>query len=234
MPKLFLTPNILSDSNTHDFFAPMVGASILSVRVFFVEEPKAARRLLKLLNPQFPLSECKYIDLNEHTQLNDLKKNFTELKGVDMAVVSEAGYPCVADPGAILVQMAREEGYEIIPLIGASSIILALAASGLNGQNFAFYGYLPKDKGERYTKIRSMEARCKKEGQTQIFMEAPYRNDSLFEDLLNSCEGQSLLCVAIDIAGQQQKIETKSITQWKQNSPVIPKLPTLFLIQSCG
>ena len=203
---------------------------IKDVRAFFVEEPKSARALLKAIDLNFPLSECKYVDLNEHTTLKELEKSFKELGHQDMAIISEAGYPCVADPGANLVRLVHKAGGEVIPLAGASSIILALAASGLNGQNFAFNGYLPKDKEHRYTKIRTLEQRSRKETQTQIFMETPYRNQNLLEDLLTVCQAETQLCIACDITGPSQMIKTFSVSQWKHKAITLPKQPTLFLL----
>jgi 16S rRNA (cytidine1402-2'-O)-methyltransferase len=148
----------------------------------------------------------------------------------DIGLISEAGYPCVADPGRDLVRLAHEQGWEIIPLIGASSIILALAASGLNGQNFAFNGYLPREEALRQKKIKDLEARSAKETQTQIIMEAPYRNQALMEDLLRTCQPRTLLCIASDITGSGQTIKTKTVVDWKKSLPQLEKRPTLFLL----
>ena len=231
MAKLYLIPNILSDQSKVDTVPAYIACVIKDIRIFFVEEPKSARSLLKKINPNFPLSECTYIDLNEHTSLQEIEKFFKESMEQDMAVISEAGYPCVADPGASLVRLVHQAGGEVIPLAGASSIVLALAASGLNGQNFAFNGYLPKDKDERVKKIRALEQRSMQEGQTQIVMEAPYRSQSLLDDILATCQPRTLLCIACDITGQDQMIRTQSIAQWKKQPITLLKRPTLFLIQ---
>ncbi|MBF0490569.1 MAG: SAM-dependent methyltransferase [Candidatus Omnitrophica bacterium] len=228
--KLYLIPNTLTDDAKADCIAASVAQAIKHIRVFFVEEPKAARALLKKLNSDFPLSECKYLDLNEHTSLKQVQEALAEAgSGGDMAIISEAGYPCVADPGAELVLLAHQRGIEVVPLIGASSIILALASSGLGGQNFAFNGYLPKDKDERIKRIKLLEKRSLEERQTQIVMETPYRNQHLLEDLLKLCNPKTLLCVASDITGPSQMIKTATIAQWQKLGLPLEKKPTLFL-----
>lgn len=230
MPKLYLIPNSLTEQIRLEDMPSSVALAIKDVRVFFVEEPKSARALLKKLDPQMVLSERRYIDLNEHTSLQDIQRLFKEIKQEDAAIISEAGYPCVADPGAELVRLAHEEGSEIVPLIGASSIILALAASGLGGQNFAFNGYLPKDKQERLKQIKMLEKRSSLEKQTQIIMETPYRNQALFEDILSVCHPKTLLCIAADLTGPGQMVKTASISQWQAKKPVLEKKPALFLL----
>ncbi len=228
--KLYLIPNTLTDEVRVDSIPSFVAQAIKDVRIFFVEEPKSARALLKKLIPGFPLSECTYIDLNEHTSMKDIEEQLKEAGSFDMAIISEAGYPCVADPGADLVRLAHERGIDVIPLVGASSLILALAASGLGGQNFAFNGYLPKDKDLRLKKIKDLEHRSFTEGQTQIIMETPYRNQHLLEDFLNVCNSKTLLCVASDITGASQKIKTTAVGQWKKEGVQLEKKPTLFLL----
>ncbi len=230
--KLYLVPNTLTQEADASLIPDSVAKAIQAVRVFFVEEPKSARALLKKLQPHFPLAECTFFALNEHTSLIETRQCLvsTVNQGKDIGIISEAGYPCVADPGADLVRLAHAQGIEVVPLAGASSIILALAASGLNGQNFAFNGYLPKDKGERFKKIKALEQRSAQEGQTQIVMETPYRNQNLLEDFLNVCHPKTLLCVACDITGPAQMIKTCSITEWRKKTIVLEKKPTLFLL----
>lgn len=230
MPKLYLVPNTLTDDVRIEDVAPSVALALKGVRVFFVEEPKSARALLKKLCPELVLSECQYIDLNEHTPFKEVARSFAECKDRDMAIISEAGYPCVADPGAELVRLAHEAGMAVVPLMGASSIILALAASGLGGQNFAFNGYLPKDKDERIRKIKFLEKRSTTERQTQIVMETPYRNQALLEDFIAACHPNTLLCVASDLGGASQMIRTAPISRWQQMRPVLDKKPALFLL----
>ena len=213
MPKLYLVPNTISDgvNSLPDYIA----SAIKDICVFFVEEPKSARRLLKSINPQIVFADCRFFDLNEHSNPQQIHEYTKVLKEGDAAIISEAGCPCVADPGADLVLLAHQNKIEIIPLVGPSSILLALMASGLNGQNFAFNGYIPRDRQDRVRKIRALEERSLKEKQTQIFMEAPYRNQSIFEDILNTCQDKTYLCIAYDLTSPQQTIKTMSIKEWK-------------------
>lgn len=230
MAKLYLIPNFLFEEAKADCLSGHIASVIKDVRIFFVEEPKSARKLLKSINPDFPLSECTYVELNEHSSLENVQEAFNEASGKNMGVISEAGYPCVADPGAFVVRLMHEAGGQVIPLAGASSIILALAASGLNGQNFAFNGYVPRERSERVKKIRALEQRSKLEGQTQIIMEAPYRSQSLLDDILSACNPATFLCVASDITAPNQMIHTRTIEQWKKKQGGLPKRPTLFLL----
>jgi 16S rRNA (cytidine1402-2'-O)-methyltransferase len=230
MPKLYLVPNSINDSG-EKLLPEYVARAIKDVRVFFVEEPKSARRLLKSLDAQFPLSDCRFLDLNEHSNPKDIQAYVSVLKEGDSAVISEAGCPCVADPGADLVFLAHQHQIEVIPLVGPSSILMALMASGLNGQSFAFNGYLPKDSQQRTQKIRSLEDRSFKMGQTQIFMETPYRNQSILEEILTTCQDRTYLCIACDISGADQMIKTMSINEWKKKPFKFNKKPSLFLLQ---
>ena len=228
--KLYLIPNSINESGSN-LLPDYIAHEIKNIRIFFVEEPKSARRLLKSLDAQFPLSDCRFLNLNEHTNPQELREYAKILKEGDSAIISEAGCPCVADPGADLVLLAHQHQVEIMPLVGPSSILLALMASGLSGQNFAFNGYIPRDRQERTQKIRILEERSHKEKQAQIFMEAPYRNQNMLEDILKTCEDRTYLCIACDITGLQQFIKTMKIQEWKKNPPNIDKKPALFLLQ---
>jgi len=230
MPKLYLVPNTINETGGN-LLPDYIAQAIIEVRTFFVEEPKSARRLLKNLNTQFPLAECRFFDLNEHSNPQEVHEYSKVLKEGDSAVISEAGCPCVADPGADLVFLAHQNNIEIIPLVGPSSILLSLMASGLNGQNFAFNGYLPKDRQERTQRIRSLEDRSFKMKQTQIFMETPYRNQSILEEILTTCQDRTYFCIAYDITGPDQMIKTMSINGWKKNPFKFNKKPALFLLQ---
>jgi 16S rRNA (cytidine1402-2'-O)-methyltransferase len=226
--KLFLIPNHIQE--TTDVLLPVFAPGIEHLRVFFVEEIKSARRLLKKLNPSLVIDQCVFYDLNEHTPFKEVENNFKQSSDQDIGIISEAGCPCVADPGAAVVLLAHKYGREVIPLVGPSSIMLALMASGFNGQNFAFNGYLPKERMERIKKIKDLEKRSASEKQTQIFMEAPYRNQNLFGDILQNCGSNTLLCVAVDLMGPTQYIKTHTISQWKSESIDINKRPALFLL----
>ncbi|MBI4310065.1 MAG: SAM-dependent methyltransferase [Candidatus Omnitrophica bacterium] len=229
MPRLFLIPNSISERG---FDAdPNAVSAIAHVRLFFVEGLKSARRLLKQLNPDFPLQECLFLDYNEHTTSAQIKEYVPLLKAQDSGIISESGCPCIADPGVDLVLAAHQHNMDIIPLIGPSSIVLALMASGLGGQNFAFNGYLSKDAKERAVKIKNLEKRAKQEGQTQIVMEAPYRNQNVMDDLLAHLDVKTLLCVALDITGKAQFIRTKTMQEWRNFNVPLPKKPALFIIK---
>ena len=229
MSKLYLIPNTIAEQGPWTIPA-YIGQSIAQVRIFFVEEPKSARRLLKQIDTAFPIQECRFFDLNEHTKPVQVQEYLKVLKEGDSGIISESGCPCMADPGADLVLLAHHNHINVIPLVGPSSIALALMASGLSGQNFAFNGYLPKDKQARAAKIKALEKRALQEGQTQIFMEAPYRNQNVFDDLLANCSGQILLCVACGITGKEEFIKTKTIQQWQKTNLSLPKQPALFII----
>ncbi|MCB9772120.1 MAG: SAM-dependent methyltransferase [Candidatus Omnitrophica bacterium] len=226
--KIFLIPNSISEQ--YDQLLSAAALGIEHLNVFFVEEIKSARRLLKKINPSMQIDECVFFALNEHTPLEETRKNFMKVVDQDIGVISESGCPCVADPGADVVLLAHQQGCEIIALVGPSSILLALMASGLSGQNFAFNGYLPKDRGERIRKIKDLEKRSTSEKQTQIFMEAPYRNQNVLEDILQNCQGSTLLCLAVDLTTPTQMIKTCTISEWKKQKIDINKKPALFLL----
>ena len=226
--KLYLIPNAISEK-AFETLPNYLAAVVDSIRIFFIEEPKAARRLLKALNPNFPLQECTFFPLNEHTSKEEAKKFFRTAVNKDIGIISESGCPGVADPGANIVLLAHQHNLEIIPLVGPSSILLALMASGLNGQNFSFNGYLSKEKELRVKRIKELERRSQTEQQTQIIMETPYRNQHILHDLLENCSLQTLLCIAYDLTGPAQSIKTQTVSAWKKTIPTLPKEPALFL-----
>ena len=227
--QLYLIPNAISGENY--LTIPSYIAEIVSgLRYFFAEEEKSARKLLKRIAPEMNLGECQFFHCSEHTPLANLKENLVKVKNERIGLISEAGMPCVADPGSELVFWAHQENMEVIPLAGPSSIFLALMASGLNGQNFSFAGYLPKDEKERFKKIKMLEKRSREEGQTQIFMETPYRNQNLLKDILKVCLPKTFLCIAVDLTGEKQLVKTHPVQEWRKLSPSIPKSPALFLL----
>lgn len=228
--KLYLVPNAISEDSMEAIPSYIVSL-IAPIRYFFVEEEKSARRLLKKLNPQFPLAECVFFELSEHTLLKEAQKFLEEAGNRDMGIISESGSPCIADPGREIVLWAHQHNREVVPLVGPSSISLALMASGLNGQNFAFNGYLPKERNERIPKIKALEKHSQLENQAQIFMETPYRNQALLDDIVSCCDPHTLLCVALDITGETQSIKTSTIKEWKKGQISLPKKPALFLMQ---
>ena len=232
--KLFLLPTPISkDQNVTDILLPMYLNSIRSIEYFVVETPKIARSFLKDLPFEKKIQDLHIESLDEHMQKEEIKELITPLlSGNDMALLSDAGIPTVADPGYKLVSLAQKEGVKIVPLIGPSSILLALMASGLNGQSFAFHGYLPKEKGLKRKRIKSLEKVAKNTGQTQIFMETPYKNQHMLEDVLEVCEETSILCIAQNIMSSNEYIITKSIGEWRNESILLDKTPCLFLINT--
>lgn len=228
MPKLYLIPNSISE-NPASPLAPYELEAVKKIRIFFVEEPKRARHLIRSLWADFPLQECQWLNLNEHTLAAHIEEYANLLIKNDTGIISEAGCPCIADPGTVLVRIAHEKKIDIVPLIGPSSILMALMSSGLNGQNFAFNGYLPKTPHERSAKIRFLEKRAHQEGQTQIVMDTPYRNQDLLHDLLDHCDGKTHLCIAYDITGKDQSILTRTVGEWRKINPQLPKCPALFI-----
>ena len=228
--KLYLIPNTISENNLATipaYIKDIVG----QLRYFVVEEERVGRRFLKQLSPPLPLSECGLFAVNEHSSSKDIKEVLEKIGGNDFGILSDAGCPCVADPGADLVLLAHQKGFQVVPLVGPSSILLALMASGLNGQSFAFNGYLPKEKEERVKKIKLLEKRSFTEKQSQIFMDTPYRNQHVFDDILANCDPKTLLSVATDLTGTEEDIKTLPVNEWKKRQYSLSKIPALFIIQ---
>lgn len=228
--KIYLIPNTISDEAAINILPAYISAAIDHLRFFAVEEEKAARRLLKKINPQFPLNQTVLVKLNEHTKPQDVEKIFEEAGNQDIGIISEAGCPGIADPGSELVLLAHQKNWEVVPLVGPSAILLALMASGLTGQSFCFHGYLPKEKELRIQKIKTLEKRSALEHQTQIFMETPYRNENILEDILNYCEANTLLCVACDLTAPTQFVKTLPIKDWRSQKVSLRKRLAVFLL----
>ncbi len=227
--SLYLIPTFISENT--GTLPETVMEKARRIDEFVVENEKSARAFLKMINSHVNQKDFIFHLLNEHTgekEISALAEIFRKEK--DIGLLSEAGCPGVADPGAAIVKIAHEKNIRVVPLTGPSSIILALMASGMNGQSFIFHGYLPRDSAQRRRKITAMENEAVKKGQTQIFIEAPYRNKQLLEDILISCSGTTLLCIACNVTSSQEKIETKKISQWKKSIPEINKMPVIFLI----
>lgn len=200
---------------------------------FIVEELRTARRFLKKAGYLTPIDDTTFFILNEHTQQPEIEHYLDGIvEGKNIGVLSEAGLPCIADPGAMVVRMAQKRGVEVLPLVGPSSLMMALMASGFNGQNFAFVGYLPIDKPERVRAIKALEARASHEKQTQIFIETPYRAAQTIELLANTCNPNTMICVATDITLDTQFIKSATAAYWKKHLPDIAKRNTVFLIGS--
>lgn len=231
MAKLYLIPNVLSEGEWQNVLPARLHPLISGIRYFIVEDVRTARRFLKQVNREINIDECTFYELNNRTAQTDIPGYLKPIEnGFDVAVISEAGCPGVADPGADVVKIAHQKNYKVVPVVGPSSVILALMASGLNGQNFAFKGYLPVKPNERIKEIEILEKRAITQHQTQIFIETPYRNNHLISDLLKSCTPTTLLCIAANITGENEFIATKTISQWRKNVPDLHKQPVIFLI----
>lgn len=214
-----------------DTFATQMGRELaIRLDIFIIEEIKSARKLLRALGVTRQLEELEFLTLNEHTKPDEWASLIQPLlEGKDVGLISEAGVPCVADPGSVVVNLAHENKIRVIPLSGPSSIIMALMASGVNGQLFTFNGYLPREKNDRIKKIRQMEQLAIK-GHTQIFMDAPYRNNQVLEDLLNTCRMDTKLCVAKNISLNDEQIHTKEIAMWHMTKVDLHKQLVMFVL----
>lgn len=230
-PALYLIPVQLSDGDLMQVL-PAGNTSIVSeIKHFVVENVRSARRFLKKCNREIDINSLTFAELNEHTRPEDVAAMLAPLEqGMAMGVISEAGCPAVADPGADLVAIAQQRGLRVKPLVGPSSILMSLMASGFNGQSFAFVGYLPIDTAARTKRLKTMEQRIMHDDQTQIFIETPYRNNALLADLLRHLPASMRLCVACDITGERESIITRTIKQWATLHPVLEKVPTIFLL----
>jgi len=230
---IYLIPASLGSDKTNYFLPGLVFSIINKIDHYIVENERTARRYLIKLGIKTPVDDLQFYVLDKHTDPFEKSKFLDPARhGNNMGIISEAGTPGVADPGADIVEIAHRENIRIVPLVGPSSILLALMASGLNGQNFAFTGYLPIQKNEKTQKIKQLEIRSGKENQSQIFMETPYRNRKMLDDLLKTCLPQTRLCIATDITMDSECIKTKTIAGWKANPPDIHKRPTIFILQA--
>lgn len=229
---LFLLPAYLSDSSPVDFFAPIVKEYILKTDYFFVENEKTARKVIKFFAPEKKQSDLKLFLLDKYSENQDLKGAQQLMKqGQDFGLLSEAGLPCIADPGNIMVKWAHQNDIQVVPINGPSSIILALISSGFNGQEFTFNGYLPIDKHQKKNKIQQLEQQVQKTGYTQIFMETPYRNNALLEDLTKILSPNTLLCIAANINHPTEEyIKTLCIKDWRNQKIDLHKIPAVFVI----
>ena len=229
---LFLLPAYLSENSPIEYFAPVVKEYIMNLDYFFVENEKTVRKVIKFFAPEKKQSELKLFLLDKYSETSDLKEAQELMKkGTDFWLLSEAGLPCIADPGNIMVKWAHKNSIKVVPVNGPSSIILALISSGFNGQQFAFHGYLPIDKDERKSKIRQLEKQVQETGYSQIFMETPYRNQRLLEDLCKFLSPQTALCIAADINNPETEfIKTLSIKEWQKEEIDLHKIPAIFVL----
>ena len=229
---LYMIPVSLGDGNLGKVLPAEVMQLVQNLEYFVVENEKSARRFLSTIKTNKPVRELNFQLLNEHTDDKDLPKLITPLlAGYDIGMLSEAGCPGIADPGAALAAIAHRKGARVTPLVGPSSILLGLMASGFNGQQFTFLGYLPSDKSARISKLKDIERQSERLNQTQIFIETPYRNQHMLEDILSNCNPTTRLCIAKNVSLETELVISKTIAEWKKSElPDLHKQPTVFLL----
>ena len=229
--RLFLIPTVLSENTAEKVLSPQIKEIVTNTDYFFAEELRTARRFISSLKTGKSIESLKFFELNKDTTKEAFQKDFESIpKGVDIGVISEAGCPGIADPGAMAVGHAHKINMEVMPLVGPSSILLALMGSGFNGQSFCFHGYLPIDKVEKIKAIKNLEKESKNRNQTQIFMETPFRNMKMLEDILPVLHPETQFCIAAGLTSESQYIKTKKIKDWPRFLPDIHKKPTIFLL----
>jgi 16S rRNA (cytidine1402-2'-O)-methyltransferase len=229
--NLYLIPNTLGGESVSDILPADVQKIATSLRYFAVEEIKSARRLLRKMDRTFPIDDSQFFIINKHMKESELMKILLILiKGENIGIISEAGCPGVADPGAELVALAHTQNIKIVPLVGPSSILLALMASGFSGQGFSFHGYLPRERKERIKKLKDFEMDTKRSGKTHIFMDTPFRNMHVLEDMLNDLGDSCQLCIASNVTLLTEQIRTMSVKDWREKAYDIGKIPAIFLI----
>jgi 16S rRNA (cytidine1402-2'-O)-methyltransferase len=228
---VYLIPTFL-DEDGMEALPDYILKAVKDSEVFFVENERSARRYLKSLWKEMEIDSYNWFVIHKSEDI--VKQKFIQLlnQGKKIAILSEAGCPGIADPGQTLVAAAQESGVLVKPLVGPNSIILALMASGMNGQHFQFHGYLPIEKSERSRKIRELETISRNENSSQIFIETPYRNLSLLESIVNNCQNTTRLCIAVNLTGKSESIQTKSIETWRKEIPDINKQPAIFILQA--
>ena len=231
MSALYLIPVTLGDVEHRRVLPEYNREVILSIRHFIVENVRTARRFLKKTEPSIVIDNLVFYELNKHTSAEAVAAYLAPLaEGESVGVISEAGCPAVADPGADVVAIAQRKKLKVVPLVGPSSIILSVMGSGFNGQSFAFHGYLPIEPGERGKKLKALEQRVYVENQTQLFIETPYRNHKMVEDILQNCRPQTKLCIAANITCEGEFIQTRTVKDWKGHVPDLSKIPCIFLL----
>jgi 16S rRNA (cytidine1402-2'-O)-methyltransferase len=227
--SLYLIPTILAEETQHNVLSPQIKEVVGELNVFFVENVRTARRFISSLKLGKVIDDLTFIELHKDTPESVTAQELKKLTQ-NAGVISEAGSPGVADPGAVAVHLAHQMGIRVIPLVGPSSILLALMSSGMSGQSFAFHGYLPIDRALRKKEIQNLEREARQRQQTQIFMETPFRNNQLMEAVLEACAPDTLLCIASNVTAPDEFIKTMSVKNWKSNLPDLHKKPTIFII----
>ena len=230
-PALYLIPVTLGDTEIDQVLPAYNKEIIMQIKHFIVEDIRSARRFLKKVERTIDIDSLQFYILNKRTKHQEYANYLDALQnGEPMGVLSEAGCPGIADPGADVVAIAQRKGLKVVPLVGPSSIILSVMASGVNGQSFAFHGYLPIDSQDRMHSLKRLEGRIYGEDETQLFIETPYRNHNMLNDILQHCKPQTKLCIAANITCEDEFIETKSIQEWKKGLPNLAKIPCIFLL----
>ncbi|MEN7550291.1 SAM-dependent methyltransferase [Rapidithrix thailandica] len=230
--KIYLIPSLLSEETVH-LLSPYTKEIVSQTTHYLVENIRTARRFISAMDAGVNIRELKFFVLDKKTKYGSVERYLRNLpSNTSVGVISEAGCPGVADPGALAVQVAHQYGWEVVPVPGPSSILLALMGSGMNGQCFTFQGYLPVDKNKRKSVLQRLENESAKKSVTQIFMETPYRNNHLFEDVLESCSTGTRLCVAANLTAPDQFIRTLTVGEWKKKKPDLHKKPTIFLLMA--
>lgn len=229
--KLYLIPTTLGEMNPEDVMPQTIKRSIDFIDDYIVENDKTARKFIKSIAPDKKQAELRLSLLNKHTESSDYQKMIQPLlEGRNVGLMSEAGCPGVADPGAVIVKLAHEKGIQVVPLVGPSSILLAIMASGMNGQSFTFNGYLPIDANEKKNALKQLERLSFEKNQSQLFIETPYRNNKIFEDMLATLQPNTHICVACDITLPTEFIKTLTVNDWKKNKVDLHKRPCIFII----
>lgn len=229
--KLYLIPTTLGESDPMDVLPQTIKRSIDFIDDYIVENEKTARKFIKSVAPEKVQSALRLSALNKHTEVSEHNKMIQPcIEGKNVGLMSEAGCPGVADPGASIVKIAHEKGIQVVPLVGPSSILLAMMASGMNGQSFAFNGYLPIEKGEKKAALKNLESLSHNKNQSQIFIETPYRNNKLLEDILAALQPGTHLCIATDITLPTEYIKTFRVQDWKKTTIDLHNRPTIFII----
>lgn len=229
--KLYLIPTTLGEMNPEDVMPQTIKRSIDFIDDYIVENDKTARKFIKSIAPDKKQAELRLSLLNKHTESSDYQKMMQPLlEGRNVGLMSEAGCPGVADPGAVIVKLAHEKGIQVVPLVGPSSILLAIMASGMNGQSFTFNGYLPIDASEKKSTLKQLERNSFEKNQSQLFIETPYRNNKIFEDMLATLQPNTHICVACDITLPTEFIKTRTVNDWKKNKVDLHKRPCIFII----
>ena len=229
---LYLIPVTLGETSIEQVLPPYNHEVIMGIRHFVVENIRSARRFLRQTDKAFSIDDCTFFEMGKHADEKQFSQYLQPLRdGKPVGVISEAGCPAVADPGADIVRIAQREGLRVVPLVGPNSMIMAVMSSGLGGQSFAFNGYLPVDASDRAKRLKALESRAWTEGQTQLFIETPYRNEKMFQSLLSTLRPQTRLCIAAGITTKDEFIRTLTISEWKKTKlPDLSKIPAIFLI----